>query len=136
MRISAITICLALTLAPSKAWHVERSKDRMTDKTVTWASARSDDATLLVGCLNGRVAPRLTWARRIGFGTIGVTWRADSGPVVPRMAMVSDDGKTLYPWLTDGAEVIRAKRVRVQIGSAFYDFDTTAGEPLPRFGKC
>jgi hypothetical protein len=111
----------------------------MTDKTLTWASARSEGATLLVGCLNGQVQPRLTWDRRIGFGTIGVSYRFDDGPVTPRMAMVSQDGTTLYAWPMDHADALarlrKGKRLRLNIGKAFYDFDTAAGDPLPTI-KC
>ena len=105
----------------------------MTDKTHTWAQATSGNARLLVGCLNGEVSPRLTWPARIGHGTIGVSYRVDDGPVIPRMAMVSQAGTTLYPWIASGGpEVMRAKRLRVSVGDAFYDFDLVKGEVMPK----
>ena len=48
------------------------------------------------------------------------------------MAMVSQDGLTLYPWLGSGGDaVMRARRLRVSIGQAFYDFDLAKGDKLP-----
>lgn len=66
------------------------------------ASARSGDATLLVGCLNGEAQARLTWEKSVGFGRVGVSYRLNGGPVVPRFALVSQDGRTLYPWTGEG----------------------------------
>jgi hypothetical protein len=138
MRIKIAVQLLLLLVTPAtvgNAWEVTRSKDRMTDKTLTWARAVSGNATLLVGCLNGAVSPRLTWDRRIGYGTLGLSYRVDDGPVIPRMAGTSQDGRVLYPWLASGgAEVMRAKRLRVTVGDAFYDFDLVKGEALPKFG--
>jgi hypothetical protein len=114
-------------------------RDRMTDRTLTWASATSGDATLLVGCLNGEVQPRLTWDRRIGWGNLGVSYRFDDGPVTPRMAMVNQDGRTLYPWISDYAIAVgklrSGKRLRVTLGQAFFHFDLANGEKLPAI-KC
>lgn len=111
----------------------------MTDRSILWAEVKSGDATLLVGCMNGRVEPRLTWSRRIGYGDVGVSYRFDDGPVIPRMAMVSQDGRTLYAWLGNPAAAVvkmrAARRVRVQLGQAFYDFDlTSGGAGLPASG--
>lgn len=132
MRIKIAVQLLLLLTGPAQAWEVTRTKDRMTDRTVTWAAARSGDATLLVGCLNGSVSPRLTWDRRIGYGTIGLSYRVDDGPVIPRMAGTSQSGNTLYPWLmSGGAEVMRAKRLRVQLSGEVYDFALAKGEGLP-----
>lgn len=107
----------------------------MTDQTLTWASVSSPPATLLVGCLNGSVQPRLTFPQRIGYGQPGVSFRFDDGPVVPRIALVSDDGTTLYIWISDFddamAKLRRGKRLRVQISDAFFDFDLTRGDKLP-----
>ncbi|MET4474354.1 hypothetical protein ABIA89_008191 [Bradyrhizobium sp. LA6.7] len=107
----------------------------MTDHTLTWASSSSGAATLLVGCLNGSVQPRLTFRERIGYGRPGVSFRFDDGPVVPRIAMVSDDGTTLYVWTGDYADAMaklrKGRRLRVQLSQTFYDFDLSAGEPLP-----
>lgn len=126
---------MLLTAAPATAWNVSTTKDRMNDAALTWAEVSANGATLLVGCLNGSVQPRLTWNKRIGRGDVGVSYRFDDGPVVPRMAMVSQDGVTLYPWIADYASAMarlaKAKRLRVQLGQAFYDFDLTSGGALP-----
>jgi hypothetical protein len=130
-----LALLLTLIATPAAAWTVMHERDRMTDKTITRASVRSGDATLLVGCLNGQVQSRLTWGRRIGFGDLGVSYRFDAGPVTPRMAMVSQDGTTLYAWPIDHADALakmrKAKRLRVSVGQAFYDFDLAAGEGMP-----
>lgn len=101
-----------------------------------WASARDGDATLLVGCLNGQVLPRLVWPQRIGFGTLGMTYRVDNGPTVPRMAMLSQDGRTLYAWPLSEGGVLRARRVQVTISGDVYDFDVTKGAGLPKWNGC
>jgi hypothetical protein len=133
-------LCAVSAATPAAAWTVTQERDRMTDKTLTWASATSGDATLLVGCLNGRPHPRLTWDRRVGFGSnVGVSWRVDDGPVQSYVAgLFSQDGTTLYAWTDHNAgPVMRAKRVRLQLGQAFYDFDMTRGERLPtKWGGC
>jgi hypothetical protein len=124
--------------SPASAWTVTHQRDPMTDKMFTWASARSGAATLLVGCLNGSVQPRLTFPARIGFGRPGASFRFDDGPVVPRIGMIGDDGTTLYIWHADYTDAMthlrKGKRLRVQMGSAVFDFDLTAGEPMPAIG--
>jgi hypothetical protein len=48
------------------------------------------------------------------------------------MAMLSQAGNVLYPWIASGgAAVMRAKRLRVSVGQAFYDFDLVKGESMP-----
>ncbi|MGY3615930.1 hypothetical protein [Bradyrhizobium sp. USDA 10063] len=132
-------LLLTLSAAPASAWTVTHERDRMTDKQLTWASAISGDATLLVGCLNGEVQPRLTWNQRIGWGDVSVTYRFDDGPVNSHFAMVSQDGRALYIWLNTYNEAMaklrRGKRLRVQLGQAFYDFDLAKGDSIPTI-KC
>lgn len=131
MKAAIAAICL-MVATPCTAWEVTRTKDALTDRVMTWARAQSGNATLLVGCLNGRAAPRLVWPARMGWGDVGVSYRIDDGPVIPRIAMVSQDGTTLYPWIASGgAAVMRARRLRVQVGQAFYDFDLVKGEGMP-----
>jgi len=107
----------------------------MTDRTETLAIVRSGDATLQVGCMNGHVQPWLTFERHTGRGNIGLSYRFDDGPVVPRFAFMSPGTSNLYIWLLDYGEALaklrKGKRLRVQIGKAFYDFDLTGGQPLP-----
>ena len=59
-------------------------------------------------------------------------------PAASHMAMVSQDGSTLYAWSGDDAmaKMRRSKRVRVSIGQAFYDFDLSKGEPMPAAFRC
>ena len=138
-----LTAMLLLLATPASAWTVTHEHDRMSDRTLTWASATSGDATLLVGCLNGRVGPRMAWQSRKGAGSgIGVTWRVDNGPAsMTTGGLFSQDGTTLYAWPgTFESEVVSglrtAKRLRVQIGKAFYDFNLVAGERWPQFSRC
>ncbi|WP_445215752.1 hypothetical protein ACKWRH_25385 [Bradyrhizobium sp. Pa8] len=134
----------ALLATPASAWTVTHERDRLTDRELTWASAQSGGATLLVGCLNGHVQPRLVWTERVGFGNgIGVSWRLDNGPVVMTTgALFSQDGQTLYAWPgTLESQVIsglrKGKRLRVQLGDAVLDFDLTRGVGWPQqWGKC
>jgi hypothetical protein len=132
----ALALWLIVFATPATAWNVTHERDRMTDNPLTWASTSSGKATLLVGCLNGHVQPRLTWDRPIGRGDIGISYRFDDGPVVPRFAMVGQDGMVLYPWIADYAAAMarlkNGKRLRVTIGQTFYDFDLQqGGAPLP-----
>lgn len=46
--------------------------------------------------------------------------------------MLSQAGNVLYPWIASGgAEVMRGKRLRVQLSGEVYDFDLVKGEGLP-----
>jgi hypothetical protein len=134
-----VVVVYIATMCPVFAWTVTHERDRMTDKNLTWASVTSGNATLLVGCLNGKVQPRLTWDQRIGWGNLGASFRYGDGPVTPRFGLVSQDGRTLYLWVGDYANAVghmkKDKRLRVSIGQAFYDFDLTHGEPMPAI-KC
>jgi hypothetical protein len=138
-----LALALALIATPASAWTVTHEKDRMTDKTLTWASVESGDATLLVGCLNGQVQPRLTFPRRAGWGSgIGVSWRYDDGPVQAHAgALFSQDGLALYPWVSTYNDALaalrRAHRLRIGIGREVFDFDLAkGGQAMPTFGKC
>ena len=135
-----LTVLLALSIAtPATAWEVGHFRDRMTDRQETFATVSSRAAQLYVGCLNGEVQPRLSFPARVGRGELGVSYRFDEGPVVPRIVMVSGDGLSLYLWPLDHAEALaklkRGKRLRVEVGRAFFDFDLTGGAPLPQI-KC
>lgn len=136
-----LALLAALIATPATAWDVTREQDRMTDRTVTWAEASDRDARLVVGCLNGKVAPRLTWSRRIGYGDLAVSWRFDDGPLhATTGAMVSQDGRTLYAWIGNAAGAVQAmraaRRVRVAISGAVYDFLVGKGDPLPTRWGC
>lgn len=133
MKIALIVVTLATTCSPSYGWTIGHFKDRMTDRQETFAAVESHGARLYVGCMNGKVDARVIFPRRIGIGHIGATYRVDAGPVVPRMAYLSQDGTTLW---TFNAGIVgalkKAKRVRVQVGPEFLDYDLTAGgDPLP-----
>jgi hypothetical protein len=140
MRTVIVTLC-ALLLG---GWTVTRERDRMTDRELTWASSQSGGATLLVGCLNGRVSPRLMWNERKGWGRgIGVSWRVDNSPVAMTTGgYFSEDGTTLYAWpgTFEGqvmGELRRAKRIRVSLGREMLDFDLSAGVGWPeKWGRC
>jgi hypothetical protein len=126
----------ALIVTPCHAWDVGQSKNRMTDRVETFATVSSDGAMLLVSCVNGSVQPRLTFdSPTIGWGDVGVSYRFDDGPEVPRIASVSRDSGDMYIWHLDHAEALanlrKGKRLRISIGKTFYDFDLTGGQRLP-----
>lgn len=132
-------VTVAVVAPVCAGWTVTRERDPMTDRLVTWSSATSNGATLLVGCLNGRPNARLTWDRRVGWGNLAVSYRVDQGPVIGRVnVLLSQEGRTLHPWISEDVEWLRnAKRVRVQIDSAMFDFDVTSGnERLPSKWGC
>ncbi|WP_213287605.1 hypothetical protein [Bradyrhizobium sp. sGM-13] len=133
-----LALCLVLIVTPATAWTVTTEKDRLTDKTLTWARVTDQGATLLMGCLNGEPQPRLTWPGRVGFGqqSVGISYRFDDGPVVPRFATFGGDGASIYPWVADHADAWKklknGKRLRVQIGPHLFDFDLRqGGQDLP-----
>ncbi|MCK1301981.1 hypothetical protein IVB33_11190 [Bradyrhizobium sp. 24] len=82
-------------------------------------------------------AGRLVWSERKGWGSrIGVSWRYDNGLMqMTTGALFSQDGTTLYLWSGAAGEAVaslrKAKRLRVTLGQAFYDFDLTKGDALP-----
>jgi hypothetical protein len=131
-------ICALVLAFICTGWTVTHERDRMSDKQMVWASASSGDATLLFGCMNGQAMPRLTWQSRKGIGSsIGVTWRIDDGRVQSHTAgMFSQDGRTLYPWLSSAPSLAGAKRLRVSVGGEVLDFDLARGEALPARWGC
>lgn len=139
-----VYIIFASIAAPAAAWTVATERDPLSDKTLTWASSQSGAARLLVGCMNGRVSPRLSWSERKGWGSgIGVSWRVDDRPVqMTTGGLFSQDGTTLYAWPGTFEEEIMselhtAKRLRVSLGREVLDFDLAAGGGWPaKWGKC
>ena len=138
MKITVAIIALIAGLSPSMAWDVGHFKDAMTDRQETFATvtpkgvAGDAGVRLYVGCTNGQVMPRLTFARPIGVYDIGVTYRYDDGPLVPRIARLDRSGETVWAWdANEWSAMRRAKRLRVQIGGAVMDFDLTAGGAVP-----
>lgn len=134
----ALTLLFTLSVAtPAIAWDVGHFRDRMTDRQETFATVSSGNAQLYVGCMNGDVQPRLSFPSRIGNGRVGVSYRFDDGPVTPRFVLASGD--SLYLWPMDYAEALaklkHGKRLRVEVGKAFFDFDLTGGASLPEI-KC
>jgi hypothetical protein len=67
----------------------------MTDKQETYATVSSRQGTLYVGCMNGRVFPRLNFPQRVGGFDIGATYRFDQGSPVMRIAPPVA-GRSLY----------------------------------------
>ncbi|WP_128921859.1 hypothetical protein [Bradyrhizobium nanningense] len=132
---------LAVSMRPAIAWEVGQFKDRMTDRIETYATVQDGAATLYVGCLNGAVKPVLKFDRPIGWGKIGLSYRFDNGPVVPRFATLSQDGQDLWIWVLDSAEAMAhlrtGKRLRISLdGAAMFDFNLSqGGKDLPAI-KC
>lgn len=125
-----ILLAAILFAAPTAAfaWDVGHFKDRMTDRQETFATVQSHGTRLYVDCMNGKVDARLIFPRRIGVRHVGATYRVDNGPVVPRIAYLTQEGTVLWPF---NAGIVvslkKAKRVRVKVGPEFLDFDLAAG---------
>ena len=90
-----------------------------------------------------RFGPALVFDRSVAVRTVGLSYRFNDGPVVPRVAVVGSDLRTVYPWLASPAAGVAAvsshARLRVQIfptGSAprFFDFDLTGARGDARVG--
>lgn len=121
-------------VAESGGWNVRTRKDPMTDRMETSAVLMPRDggtAILYVACLNGRVTPRLVYARSIGYVQVSGTWRLDDAPVRGKFVALSDDGTQAWLEVTP-AQITKAKRLRAQVGSQpMSDYDLTgAGEAL------
>ena len=115
----------------------------MTDKQVSGAllPAPDESAGIRVTC-NGS---DLVFDRPIGFGRMGVNYRFDDGPVTPRIAGMSSDGRTAWLWPLDAAEarnkMARGKRLRIEIfptgaSSRFIEFDLTGAKEAFAQMKC
>lgn len=129
-RILAILALLIGSLpVASAAWQTGSFVDSMTEKKYAYAElpAKDGGATLYVGCMNGRVQPDIQFPSRVGYGDLGVTYRFDEGPVVPRIVRLPDDGKALWLWISSEAEALakirKSKRLRIQTKTVFLDFD-------------
>ncbi|PPQ42108.1 hypothetical protein CKO39_18130 [Rhodopseudomonas palustris] len=136
--IAAVIFAIGIQSTAS-AWHLSSYRDKMSDRRETSALVIDGDATLYVGCMNGQPQARLRWLQRIGYGSdLGITYRFGQGPIVPRTAMLSQDGKDIWPWLGDPGEAIASlrntNRLRVQIRGTVLDFDLTqGGSKLPEW---
>jgi hypothetical protein len=132
----AVLAHLAGTGPVAAAWELHEYTDQMTDRPGAWAELSSSTAraSLTVRCLNGTQIPDISFPERLSVYEIGVNYRFDNGPVVPRIARVSTNGRDLWLWLGNPASAIaqirKGKRLRVQVftGAAeplFFDFDLT-----------
>lgn len=141
MRLALACFLAALATPAHSAWEVERHKDRMTDKTIASARLASLHAALVVTCGSG---PTLTFERPIALRRLGVNYRFDSDAVVPRIADMASDGRTVHLWLGNESEatrrIARGKRLRVEVfppaaERVFIEFDLTgAGEAIRGLG--
>lgn len=135
--VTTTLLIVATTLSASATWNTGSFVDRMTDRKYAYAELPSKDGTakLYVGCMNGNVMPDIRFPARVGYGEMGVSYRFDEGPVVPRMVQLPQDGKALWLWIGSDAEALatikRSKRLRVQTKAMFLDFDLTgAGQAV------
>lgn len=130
------------TSVASAEWKTGNFVDRMTDRKESYAElpASEGNASLYVGCVNGKIAPDIKFPERIGFGEVGVTYRFDDGPVVPRITRIPSDGKSLWLWIGGDREAVaqirRSKRLRVQIKAMFLEFDLTGADAAIKPIRC
>jgi hypothetical protein len=130
-----ILIALLLMTVPAAAeWQVTHTTDRMTDRKMAFAgvTAPGSSAQLYVGCKNGQVFPEITYPRRVAWRSIGASYRFDDGPVVQRIAPMSQDGTEVWAWIGDPeatvAKMKRSKRLRVQVDRDFLDFNIAGAD--------
>lgn len=135
----AATVTTTATAADIGAWKVTTSKDPMTDRMETRAvlmPREGGTAALYIGCLNGRVTPRLLFTRRIGYVQTGGTWRIDDGPVRSKFVALSSDGESAWLEVPPG-QIAKAKRLRAQIGSQpISDFNLIGADEALKGIKC
>ena len=85
--------------SPSAAsWRVISKVDPMTGKPAAIAPVSAGSATLQLACK--RTGPELVFSGSVAVRTVGLSYRFDDGPVVPRVAaVVGSDFRRVYPWL-------------------------------------
>lgn len=133
-----ITILILLLIAtPVKAWDVTFSQDRVTGRTLTWATASSPPGRIVYGCLNGYPQPFLVFSRHVALADQTLTYRIDDGPVVSSKVLLSKNGRMLSPWLAEFRDIRwkfeNAKRLRVWLEHDAMDFNLDNGRRLPEF---
>lgn len=134
-----IAVLLANSAALASPWHVNRIADPMTDHANLVATVLAPGAFLRVTC--SRTGPTLVFDQPMATRTVGVSYRFDNGPVVPRVAVVGSDFRTVYPWLaTAGAargKIARSSRLRVQVfPGGYFNFDLTGSGDVVRALGC
>jgi hypothetical protein len=126
---------LLVVATPALAWDVSAVKDPMTDKSATVASVTGRGASLSVTCTDGEPEIELKLDQRIAEKNVSITYRFDDGSEVRRTATVSRDGYGVRPWPTESSAAVwrlkRAKRLRLVVNGAPFDFDLSTGASLP-----
>jgi len=138
MRVIASLAALWVLTVPCLAeWDVQAFQDRMTDRKEAVATLAPKDGTgsVVVGCMNGRIFPRVSFPARIGVYEIGATYRFDNTPVEMSIARLSANGRDVWLWMgapDPSAAIVermrKSKRLRVQIGDHFLDYDLAGAE--------
>jgi hypothetical protein len=123
-------------------WQTGNFVDRMTDRKENYARLNDSEgrASLYVGCMNGSIFPQIELPERMGFGQVGLSYRFDDEPVVPRFATLSGDGKFIWLWINNGPQMAikirHSKRLRVQTNSTFLDFDLSGADGAIKEIRC
>jgi hypothetical protein len=123
-------------------WQTGNFVDRMTDRKESYARVNDAEgrASLYVGCMNGSIFPQIEFPQRIGVGQVGLSYRFDDEPVMPRFAAVSGDGTSIWLWIANGPEMAlkirHSKRLRVQMNSTFLDFDLSGADGAIKDIRC
>jgi hypothetical protein len=135
MRRALTTIYFLLIATQVSAWEVRPIKDPINNELVTSASVTASGASLIVACTNGQPQPRLSLDQGIEPKNTIVSYRFDDGPTAQAAAVVSPDGRNLWPWPADYSaaawKLKRVKRFRLNIGQTLFDFDLSKGASLP-----
>jgi hypothetical protein len=142
-RIAIVCLLVAAFATPAAAdWKVGHFTDKLTDRKETYAAtfARDTAVRLYVGCMNGRIFPQIEFPRRVGVYEIGLNYRFDNDKVVPRIATMSQDGRSIWLWILDAEaqtqRIQRSKRLRLQIQDIVLDFDLTGADAAIRPIRC
>lgn len=135
--ILVVTALVTSVTAAAADWRIHQERDRMTDRTVKWATvmARSDSGvtgTLMLTCLVhdlvGGYHINMRTDRAFTRGNIGLRYRFDDEPVEDRAGPVNT-ARNCMDAMVRPDEVRDAKRIRVEIlpaGSAALHFDFNA----------
>jgi hypothetical protein len=147
--VRVIVVALAMLGAtPAFAgWQISTFKDQTRDRSEFAATlmASAGDGALRLQCMNGRPSLFIQLSKPVVPVETGLSYRFDSGEVVPRLVSTSRDGRDLWVWMTSTsptAELSGRRRLRVTVfplgePSRFLDFDLSgADRAVAVVGNC
>jgi hypothetical protein len=139
MRLLIAATFLVIACGAADAWEVGTASDPASERVFAFARTPAKElfgATLYVGCRKGVATAELDFSDLATFQRrVGLSYRFDDGPAVVQFAVVSNDGKRVYPaWSL--AQIRRAKRLQVKVLGAALEFDLSGADAATSPIRC